>query len=328
MIERGDGVGIECTTGLLRAVRLDHARPGVAAAAAEVGLPDLDDDRAALDAFARLRAELGGVSLPTRIAMFPVGSAMWRIDVTGRDGPELNRLRSELEDDHGAVSSVLLDDGPRRWLLVLHWQALRFRRIEELAERAGFVDVAIDPSPVALSRVVTAATSFADRSAGANDAWAVALERGVPVAAASMPAVGRPHPELIVGTTRISAGLFEGLVDAVDIVQRLSSIRADVDTVGGPVELTLATIPYPTFPPHDLRAPERQCVALGAAVGAAGLAGRLRPVDLVTAGLVSPPHVRRPWAVELVSNVAEPAPVETPGPVRRWSARFRRRRSA
>jgi hypothetical protein len=318
-IERGDGVGIEFTRELLRGVRLGRGNAGVMAAA-EVPLRRLDDDRSILDAFVRLRAELGNPNVPARIATFPNGSSMRRLDVTSRTGPELNAMRAEVEERYGVISTVLVDDGPRRWMHVLHWDSSRLRPLEDLAERAGFLDVTFDPSPIALARVVPASIAFASRSAATGESWVVAFEHGVAVAAASVESVGRPHPSLVVGRDEYAVAMFDDLVAPAEVIEALATIEEGQDQ-DDDIDLHLAHHPYPRFPPHDLRAPERQCVALGAAVGAAGLAGRLRPVDIVTGHL--PVEVRgRPWVIERVSSLPPPAVPTRPGPIRRFFARL------
>ena len=91
------------------------------------------------------------------------------------------------------------------------------------------------------------------------------------------------------------------------------------------MQLRVGDEEYPPFPPHDVRSPMRQAVALGAASGAAGLAGRLRPVDMVP-----PPEEQRtvdlPWAIEHCSPVLADEP-DAVGSVRKATTAFRRRRS-
>ena len=60
LLRRGDGVGIEFTSRLVRGVRLRADQEGRVAAAAEVAIRATDDDQAVVDALVRLRAELGG----------------------------------------------------------------------------------------------------------------------------------------------------------------------------------------------------------------------------------------------------------------------------
>jgi len=153
-VGRGDGIGIELTRGVVRGVLLAADDPHRLHAATEVGIRHFDDDRSVLDALIRLRAELGPSRAPTRVALFPPGSTLHRVDVTSLTGPELNVTRSRLLQADGVSSTVLIDDGPRRWLFAVRWDDPLVRRLEELVEHAGFVDVAIDPSPVALSRVL------------------------------------------------------------------------------------------------------------------------------------------------------------------------------
>lgn len=322
-IERGDGVGIEFTDDLLRGVRLANDLPGVAAAA-EVSLPRTADDHATLDAFVRLRAELGNPNLPTRIAAFPAGSSMRRIDVTSRTGPELNALRADVEQRFGATSTVLVDRGPRRWMHVLQWDSSRLRHLEDLAERSGFLDVTFEPSPIALVRVCDASTTFVERCAATGEAFVVAVDDGTPVAAASIEAVGRTHPDLAVGRTEYSVALFDDLSDPAEIFERLAIVDGrQFDELDG-YGIHIAGEPYDLYPPHDLRAPERQCVALGAAVGAAGLAGRLRPIDIVAVNASAFSDLARPWAIERVSELPPVTPTAPPGRLRRAAARLKR----
>ncbi|MEM9516994.1 MAG: hypothetical protein AAGA42_19255, partial [Actinomycetota bacterium] len=92
---------------------------------------------------------------------------------------------------------------------------------------------------------------------------------------------------------------------------------------GGPVVLRVGDGAYPDYPDADLRSARRQCVALGAAIGAAGLRGPLRPVDTVddaqqgdAAG-----QLRRPWAVERVPVSTDPTTGEVLRPRRRRGLR-------
>ena len=97
--------------------------------------------------------------------------------------------------------------------------------------------------------------------------------------------------------------------------------------VGGPIAIRVGDSPYPDYPDADVRAARRQCVALGAAIGAAGLSGPLRPVDTVNA---ASPHdtmieVRRPWAIERVPASTDPTTGELSRPTRRRRLLRRRR---
>ncbi len=323
VVRRGDGVGIEYARTVLRGVRLDHEDPDRVHAIAEVPIVVPGDEASMLDSFVRLRAELGSPIAPTRIGTFPPGTSMQRVDTTGLSGPELNHLRSELERDSALASTVLVDDGPRRWLVTLWWDPDPIRRLEEVAERAGFVDVAIDPSPLALCRVVSPTTTWIRRDSAEGEAFRAVVGAGVPVAAISDDTVGRVFPDLTLGADQISTGLFGVQLEPGDLaalMQRIADSQADHaghDGEGaGGGQLVLGRRAYPEYPDYDIRAGERQCVALGAAVGAAGLSGQLRPVDV----LVPPPltdEVERPWVIERLTDLAPPPPASRVGALKR-----------
>jgi hypothetical protein len=320
---RGDGVGIEVTHGIIRGVRLGSARPERIVAAAEVATSDRFDDRATVDALVRLRAELGDPSAPTRLAMFPPGSTLSRVDATGLIANDLNALRSDLAQARAASSSVLVDDGPRRWLIGVSWDDAEIRRMEELAERAGFVDVAVDPSPLALARILDGRITYVRRDAATDHSFGAVISDRIVVAAAALESIGRMTPGLACSDAAMSVGWFDGLDQPLELVAEIERLLEDAP----PVEcaLELADVPYAAFPPHDLRAPERQCVALGAALGAAGLAGRLRPVDMLLPVVTTSSELERPWAIERVSNLPTPQ-APTIGPGKRFVARLLPRR--
>jgi hypothetical protein len=328
-LRRGEGVGIEVTGEVLRGVRLDPDDPDLLLAA-EVAVRGGRDDAAVVDALVRLHAELRTPTLPTRLAVFPAASALQRLDVTGLDGSGLNALRHELDRDLAITSSVLLDDGPRRWLMAVSWDGRRVRRLEELAERAGFADVSVDPSPIALARVLPTSTTLARRTASGTEAFEVVLDQGFAVAAAGVDTVGRSHPALEPSTRPVSVGLFDELVDPDTLAAQLQRVTAPAfpDERREPPQLVAGGRSHPDFPTHDVRSADRLCAALGAAVGAAGLAGRLRPVDMLLPPTPVIEESERPWAIERVSPQLEhEEPVEI-GPVRRAVARAlpRRRR--
>ena len=203
--------------------------------------------------------------------------------MTSLTGPELNVTRSRLLQVDGVSSTVLIDDGPRRWLFAVRWDDPLVRRLEELVEHAGFVDVAIDPSPVALSRVLIDSV-MARRDAALGESFEVVLA-GVPIAAVASDGVGRQPPELVTSSAPISLALFDGLTDPADLaaqIQQAATFGLDGLAPPAPMSsLDLAGVAHLSYPQHDIRSPQRQCVALGAAIGAAGLAGRLRPIDMM-----------------------------------------------
>lgn len=330
MTYQQSAVGIECTDRVLRAVLID-ADGALPAHAAEVSLRSVDDDRVVLDAFVRLRAELGGVPVPARIAMFPASSSLHRIDVTGQSGPELNTRRGDVARRLGMASTLLVDEGPRRWLYVLSWPIERVRRFETLAERAGFLEVAVEPSPIALARAVSPGTRYVQRAAASGETFTAAFDGGVPVAAAASNTVGTAHPLLLGGGASFSVAMFDGLNDIESIIEQLLAVGAaqpnlvsvnDVDAEA----LLIGTAAYPAFPPHDLRSPARQCVAIGAAIGAARIGGRHRPVDIMPLTVTEAHLARRPWAIERISSVGTPPLPSGPSATKRAFSRFRPRR--
>ena len=312
---RGDGIGIELTRGVVRGVLLAADEPDRLRAATEVGIRHFDDDRSVLDALIRLRAELGQSRAPTRVALFPPGSTLHRVDVTSQSGPELNVTRSRLLQVDGVSSTVLIDDGPRRWLYAVRWDDRLVRRLEELVEHAGFGDVAIDPSPVALSRLLVDSV-MARRDAAPGESFDMVLA-GLPIVATASDGVGRQPPDLLTSSVPVSFEVFEGLTDAADLaaqIQQAATLGLDRSAPASSTSpLDLAGVAHPAYPRHDIRSPERQCVALGAAVGAAGLTGRLRPIDMMLPSIPAA-TTERPWAIERVSAVptnVEPRPMST-----------------
>jgi hypothetical protein len=295
------------------------------AAASEVALGEVDDDRRVVDALVRLRADLGAPDEPTRVATFPQGSVLHRLDATGLTAGELIELRWSLHHDHGVGSTVLLDDGPRRWLVAVRWDETAARRLEELTERAGFRDVTVEPSPIALVRVLDEDVTRVRRDAAIDESFELLCRDSIPVAASSVDAIGRMPPDLALDTAAVPTDWFTGTIDPSELTAELRRFTSDLGPGDPDRRLTLAGTDHPSFPPHDLRSPQRQCVALGAALGAAGLAGRLRPVDMVARTAVAP-SAERPWAVERVSALPpRPRPV-TIGPVRRALSRMLPRR--
>lgn len=318
---RGDGVGIEFTESVVRGVRLDHDDPDRILAIADVPIREPGVEHSIVDALVRLRGELGAPTVATRVGTFPAGTTLQRVDATGLTGPELNARRAELERRFGIESTMLLDDGPRRWLVTLGWDTDRVRSVEQWVERAGFVDVAVEPSPVAIARVVPSSGTWVRRDAATGEAFRVVLNRNVPVAAITDDTAGRLHPDLAVRDAPISEGLFADHAEPGDLAVLMHQVtEALVGDAGDDIGLVFAGAAYPPYPAHDIRSAQRQCVALGAAVGAAGLAGRARPVD-VQFPLDANPHIERPWAIERLTELTD-APST---PVRRATARLRRR---
>ncbi|MGB0113740.1 MAG: hypothetical protein WBP59_11015 [Ilumatobacteraceae bacterium] len=308
---RGDGIGLEITSTVIRGVRLAHDEPGRVAAVCEVPIGRFEDNAVVFDAFVRARGRLGADALTTRVAWFPSGSTMQRVDVTGKTGPELNSLRHSLADEMGITSTMLIDAEARRWMLALRWDHNRAWWLQELLERAGFADVTVEPAPVALGRALGRDITVARRDASAERSWAV-LYDGVPIAATTIESGTREHPGIACASSTIGVHDLHEVLSESAVSQEVARLVAEA--VGGiertselDAHLVVLDEPYPPFPAHDLRAPQRVGVALGAGIGAAGLAGRLRAVDVLTSVRQTTAEVLpRPWAVERLAD----APLE------------------
>jgi hypothetical protein len=241
---------------------------------------------------------------------------MQRIDATGSTGPELNSMRHELADRTGITSTMLVEVEARRWMLVLRWDHIAASRLERLLERAGFIDASVEPAPVAFGRVVGITTPVARRDASNGQSWAAIYDAGVPIAATSVQQGSREYPGVALASGVAALHRLDEVLRAPELADVVDEMAATAIASTGKrnvldLRLVLADDPYPPYPPHDLRAPQRQAVALGAAVGAAGLAGRLRPVDVLSpTGTPPAAEVRRPWAIERVVDLPPRARVQ------------------
>lgn len=325
--KRGDGIGLEVTTTLVRGVRLAHDEPGRVAAVCEVPIARFDDATDVVDALVRARARLGDVAMPVRAAWFPAGSTVQRTDATGRTASEINRLTDRLATALAVTSTMLVDLDARRWMLVLRWDHQQVQRLRDLVGRAGFGDPTIEPAPLSLGRVLDRNVTVARRDASAGQHWAGLYEHG-PVAAACVDADGREFPGLVTDVRPPGLSDLDDILDEHAVareVERLAATSLGTIERGDELDARLRVLddPYPPFPAHDLRAPKRVAVALGAAVGAAGLAGRIREVSMVTALRPAADVAERPWAVERLSGVDE---LHDDEPTSRWVVLRRRLR--
>jgi hypothetical protein len=168
-------------------------------------------------------------------------------------------------------------------------------------------------------------TPVARRDASNGHSWAAVFDSGVPIAATSVPQASREYPGMAIaaevnGLHRLDDVL--GAPELADLVDEIAATAIASTGRSGELELRLllADVPYPPFPAHDLRAPQRQAVALGAAAGAAGLAGRLRPVDVLSPTGAAPraADTRRPWAIERIVDL----PPRVRASRRPWWRRF------
>jgi len=328
---RGDGVGLEVAGSVVRGVRLRGDLDGRIAAAAELSI-SLHDTDAAVDALVLLRAELGAPNAPTRIATFPGDAMMQRIDITGRAGPDLNAFRSKLHRLNDIDSTVVMEDGPRRWLLLIRWDAPAMRRLEDLAERAGFVDVTVEPSPLATARVVGRDARHVTRLVAPGDTHHVIVSNRLPVCALAVDTAGTAAPDLFISDVDVAFALFNDFLDDAELAETMDRVRKRADAGRSrneqptdDLDLDLAGTIYPPFPDHDQRSPRRQAVALGAAMGAAGLAGPMRPVDMMITSIAVDDQFDRPWAIETVRTSTPAASAPRRQETRRPPRRFRRR---
>lgn len=332
MTRRGDGIGLEVSADLVRGVRLSIDEPGRVAAVCEVPIGRFDDASVVFDALVRARGRLGDTSAPTRVAWFPPGTTLQRIDVTGRSGNELNELRRDLADEHGVFSSMLLDAEARRWLLALRWDHTQALRVQELVERAGFDDVSVEPAPAALMRAQPRDATVTRRDVSEHRSWAAVFAGPVPLAAATIEQGDREHPSITVTDEALGVHRLDSMLPESELSEEIGRLVARTlgDIAQGTeldVHLRILDEPYPPFPSHDFRAPQRIGVALGAAVGAAGLAGRLLPVDVVTSVRQVDGVLPRPWAIERLVDAPLEIPKHRPSVWTRTWRRFRPRRT-
>ncbi len=304
------GVGIEIAGTVLRGVVADENDPDIVVAAHEVALTSDTDVEALREGFMHLHAQLDPGPRSTRLAWFPPGATLQRLDVTGLSGPELNEVRDRLDLRHATPVTLLLDAGVRRWMLAIRWNSDAAQQLQRIAEQAGFLDATIEPSPVALHRALQREVRMVHRNASAISTWAAAYDEDVVVAAAALRAGQGEYPSMALGSLH--------LLPRAEVVDQ-NTVRADIASAlarnfdpsqdPSPAEvdlgLRLGGRPFPPFPPHDLRAARRIGVALGAAYGAAGVFGRLRPVDLVTPTRPVIDTVQRPWTLERMTELAE-----------------------
>ncbi|MGA9277765.1 hypothetical protein [Ilumatobacter sp.] len=327
---RGRGVGIEITTHLVRGARLDPDRDGRVASAAEFSVDSADDD-ALLDGLVLLRAELGEPDDPTRIATFPSGTTIQRLDVTGRSGADLKELRAHMNARHSIGTTLIVDDGPRRWMLLIRWDEHSIDRFADIAQRAGFVGGDVEPSALSLARIAGADATYVRRLVAQGEAHHAVVANRLPVAAVSTTATGRAHPDLDIAVCDIALTAFDEFLDDLALTETIDRAAARADatrrssSAGSSVPiLDLAGVDSVSYPDHDVRSPQRLVVALGAAVGAAGLVG---PIDVLQrvgprAGIGGDPF-DRPWAIETLPTRVDDAP----GGGERATRRFWKRRS-
>ena len=237
-----------------------------------------------------------------------------------------------LDRRHGIDSTVVIDDGPRRWLLAIRWDAAAMRRLEDLAERAGFVDVSVEPGPLSIARVVDSATTYVRRMVSQGNAYHLVVADGVVVSASTTTATGHTHPDVMTAAGDVTLAYFDDFLAETALAEQMARAaeRADVAVdaaaqAGAPLRpvIEVPDAQVGDFPEHDIRSARRQAVARGAALGAAGLAGPVRPVDMIVVGTGVDDQFDRPWAIETLPLDDAPAEVDADRS-RRWRPWARR----
>jgi hypothetical protein len=315
MKRRGDGIGIEVLPETLRGVRLQQDAPGRVAKVAGVAC-DTNNDLSLLDGLTRLRNLLDEAGQPTRVCMWTSGCEIQSLDVTGWSTTELNLHRSKLND---ISATIEMSSRPRRLLAHLQCDMIRHRRVERLVRQAGFDLEAIEPTPISIARLVPSYTMRLVGNRGDAQPWMAVVHDRIVLAAAPMAdteaeAVQRRTELLGASWSAPIEALRERLLDSAELNAAVNQPAGAAVSLG----LSLVGDAYPEFPDTHPAWGPRLAGALGAAVAAAGLAGRVQQVQPLVA-----PHAFSDdggvWVIERIGDV-EP-PIELPAPRRRWGSR-------
>ena len=180
MMRRGDGIGIEVLPDALRGVRLQQDAPGRVAKVAGVAC-DTDNDLLLLDGLTRLRSLLDEAGQPTRVCMWRHDSYIQSLDITGWSTTELNLHRSKLVD---VSATIEMASSARRLLAHLQTDMIRHRRVERFVRQAGFDLESIEPTPMAIARLVPAYTMRLIGSRGDAQPWMAVVHDHLVLAAA------------------------------------------------------------------------------------------------------------------------------------------------
>ena len=310
MMRRGDGIGIEVLPDALRGVRLQQDAPGRVAKVAGVAC-DTNNDLLLLDGLTRLRSLLDEAGQPTRVCMWRPDSYIQSLDVTGWSTTELNLHRSRLID---VSATIEISSSARRLLAHLRTDMIRHRRVERFVRQAGFDLESIEPTPMAIARLVPSYTMRLIGNRGDAEPWVAVVHDHVVLAAA--PATdGRTeaHRSELLATSWSASieDLRERLLDPA----QLSATVNEPAGIGVSVGLSLVGDAYPEFPDTHPAWGPRLAGALGAALAAAGLAGRVHEVQPLVA-----PHAFSDdggvWVIERIGDVAPSA--QLPAPRKKW----------
>lgn len=310
MMRRGDGIGIEVLPDALRGVRLQQDAPGRVAKVAGVAC-DTNNDLLLLDGLTRLRSLLDEAGHPTRACLWSPDGHIQSLDITGWSTTELNLHRSKLVD---VSATIEMSSSARRLLAHLQTDMIRHRRVERFIRQAGFDLESIEPTPMAVARLVPGYTMRLIGSRGTAQPWMAVVHDRVVLAAA--PAVDLPTD--MVRTEVLAASWSASIEDLRERLLGTAELSATVNQAAGiavSLGLSLVGDTYPEFPDTHPAWGPRLAGALGSAVAAAGLAGRVHQVQPLVA-----PHAFSDdggvWVIERTGDVA-PA-VQAPTPRRRW----------
>ena len=310
MRRRGDGIGIEVLPDTLRGVRLQQDAPGRVAKVAGVAC-DTNNDLLLLDGLTRLRSLLDEDGQPTRVCIWSHDCFIQSLDITGWSTTELNLHRSKLVD---VSATIEMTSSARRLLAHLRTDMIRHRRVERFVRQAGFDLESIEPTPMAVARLVPAYTMRLIGSRGDAQPWmAVVHDRAVLAAAPVVEATtDSRRTELLAASWSASIeDLRERLLTTADLSATVNQSAGIAVSLG----LSLVGDTYPEFPDTHPAWGPRLAGALGSAVAAAGLAGRVHQVQPLVA-----PHAFSDdggvWVIERIGDVA-PMP-QVSAQKRRW----------
>jgi hypothetical protein len=310
MMRRGDGIGIEVLPDALRGVRLQQDAPGRVAKVAGVAC-DTNNDLLLLDGLTRLRSLLDEAGQPTRVCMWRHDSYIQSLDITGWSTTELNLHRSKLVD---VSATIEMSSSARRLLAHLQTDMIHHRRVERFVRQAGFDLESIEPTPVAIARLVPSYTMRLIGSRGDAQPWMAVVHDHLVLAASPVTEPGSDVRRTELLATSWSApieDLREHLLDPTQLTETINQPAGMAVSLG----LSLVGDSYPEFPDTHPAWGPRLAGALGSAVAAAGLAGRVHQVQPLVA-----PHAFSDdggvWVIERIGDVAPSAPASEPR--RRW----------
>ncbi|MEY2583680.1 MAG: hypothetical protein QOE09_3529, partial [Ilumatobacteraceae bacterium] len=270
-----------------------------------------NNDLLLLDGLTRLRNLLDEAGQPTRVCMWRHDSYIQSLDITGWSTTELNLHRSRLTD---VSATIEMSSSARKLLAHLHTDMIRYRRVERFVRQAGFDLESIEPTPIAIARLVPSYTMRIIGSRGDAEPWIAVVHDHLVLAAAPV-AEGRMEPPrselLATGWSASIEDLRERLLDPTQLAETVNQPAG----IGVSVGLSLVGDAYPEFPDTHPAWGPRLAGALGAAIAAAGLAGRVHQVQPLVA-----PHAFSDdggvWVIEKIGEVAPSAHV--PAPRKRW----------